>query len=70
MLFTGDNLDGVLMTGNEVKTVTSLPPSALRVVQCNNVILSSNKLPSSAAFSTPVISTGTTHIIQSSNSWN
>lgn len=69
MLFSGDNLEGILMDGNEVKTVTSLPPSAVRVGQCNNVILSANKLPSSATFSTPVISTGTTNIIHSSNSW-
>lgn len=70
MLFTGDNLDGLTMAVNEVKTVTSLPPSAVSVVQCNNVILSSNKLPSSAVLSTPVISTGTTNLIQSTNSWN
>ena len=70
MLFTGDNLDGIIIAGNEVKTVSALPPSALRVNQCNNVILSANKFPSSAVFSTPVISTGTTNMIESSNSWN
>ena len=70
MLFNGDNLDGVVIAGNEVKTVTSMPASALRVTQCVNVILSTNKFPSSAAFSTPVITTGTSNIIQYANSWN
>lgn len=70
MLFNGENMDGIVMAGNEVKTVTTLPQCALRVVQCNNVILSANKFPSSASFSTPVIATGTTNIIQASNSWN
>ena len=70
MLFSGNNMDGLMMSGNEVKTVTGVPPGVVSVIGCNNVIVSANKLPSSAVPSTPVVSTGTTNIIQSSNSWN
>ena len=70
LLFTGNNLGDLMMAANEVKTITTLPANVMRVVQCGNVILSVNKLPSSAVFSTPVISTGTVNMIEYSNSWN
>jgi len=70
MLLAGDKLDGIVMAGNEVKSITSLPTSVLQVTNCNNVILSANKLPSSATFSTPVVMTGTTNVINTSNTWN
>ena len=70
LLFSGANLGDVMMAANEVKTITTLPPNVLRVVQCGNVILSVNKLPTSAVFSTPVIATGTINMIEYSNSWN
>ena len=70
VLFTATNLDDILLDGNEVKTITVAPPSVLQVIQCKNVIVSANQLPSGAAISTPVISTGSIHVIESSNSWN
>ena len=70
LLFNGNNLDGVLLYGNEVKSITTVPPNMARATMCNNVIFSANKIPTSAVFSTPVIATGTTNIIQSSNTWN
>lgn len=70
LMFSGNDLDGVMLVENEIKTVSTLPSSVARVAQCNNVVISSNKLPASATISTPVIDTGTTNIIQASNSWN
>ena len=69
-LFTGNCLKDVILSANEVKSVTTVPPNMIKVLNSENVVLSSNKMPTSVVFSTPVVSTGTTNLINVSNTWN
>lgn len=69
-LFAGDFLNEAILVNNTVKTVTTAPTTLVTVLSSNNVIISGNKLPSGTAVDTPVKSTGTTNLINTSNSWN
>jgi len=69
-LFAGDYLNDAVLTNNTVKTVTTVPATLITVLSSTNVIIAGNKLPSSTTIETPVRSTGTTNLIDVSNSWN
>ena len=69
-MFSGRYLDDVIIAGNKVTQVSSAPANLINVTQSNNVIISGNTLPSGVNISQPVVSTGTTNILQNANSWN
>ena len=69
-LFAGDYLNEAVIANNTVKTVTTVPTTLVTVLSSDNVIVAGNKLPSGTSVETPVNSTGTTNLINVSNSWN
>ena len=69
-LFAGDYLNEAVLANNTIKTVTTAPATLITVLSSNNVIIAGNKLPSGTSIATPVKSTGTTNLINVSNSWN
>ena len=69
-LFYGDYLNEAVLTNNTIKSVTSVPTTLISVLSSTNVIIVGNKLPSGTTVSTPVKSTSTTNLINTSNSWN
>ncbi len=70
LLFSGDYLDNVVIADNEVTSVTKLPSKLISAVQSKNIIITGNTLPTGTTVTTPVVSTGTTNLIDTSNSWN
>lgn len=69
-MFNGRYLDDVILSNNQVSTVTTAPSNLVTVTSSSNVVIVGNTLPSSSSVSSPVISTGTTNLVQASNSWN
>lgn len=69
-LFYGRHLDDVILSNNQVVSVTRVPSSMVSVTNSSNVIIVGNTLPSGTSVTDPVISTGTTNLVQTSNSWN
>ena len=69
-LFYGRYLDDVILSNNNVVSVSGSPASVVSVTSSSNVIIVGNSLPSGTSVSSPVISTGTTNLTQSSNSWD
>ena len=69
-LFSGDFLDDVIISNNEVKSVKIPPTNLINVVDSKNVIISGNTVPSTVSLEEPVKSTNTTNLVQSGNSWN
>lgn len=69
-LFAGDYLNEAVVANNTVKSVTTAPATLITILSSDNVIIAGNKLPSGTSIETPVKSTGTTNLIDVSNSWN
>ena len=69
-LFAGDYLNEAVLANNTIKTVTTAPATLITVLSSDNVIIAGNKLPTGTTIDTPVKSTGTTNLINVSNSWN
>ncbi|MBR5726597.1 MAG: right-handed parallel beta-helix repeat-containing protein [Muribaculaceae bacterium] len=69
-LFNGRYLDDVILSNNKVTSVSSAPSNMVTVTNSSNVIIVGNTLPSGSSVSDPVDSTGTTNLVQASNSWN
>lgn len=70
LLFTGQYLDDVIVTNNEVTSVTTTPSKFVSITNCKNAVVAGNKVPADVTVSTPVVSTNTTNIIDASNTWN
>ena len=68
-MFKGRYLDDVIISNNEVRSVTMAPSVLISVNNSSNVIVVGNQLPSGTSVSTPVEATGATNLVQSSNSW-
>ena len=69
-LFYGRYIDDLIISNNVVESVSTEPSSVISITNSSNVIIVGNSLPSGAGISSPVISTGTTNLTQSSNSWD
>ena len=69
-LFTGPYLDDVIVTNNEVTSVTTTPSRFVSITNSKNAVVAGNKVPTDVTVSTPVVSTNTTNIIDVSNTWN
>ena len=70
VMFSGDYLDNVMISNNEVASVTKVPSKVISAVQSRNVIITGNMLPADVTIATPVVSTDTSNLIDVSNSWN
>ena len=70
VLFSGNYLDNLLFSNNEVESVTKVPSKLINVVQSKNVIITGNTLPADVTLDVPVVSTNTSNLIDVSNSWN
>ena len=68
-LFMGRYLDDVILSNNEVRSMAGTPTTVISVKDSENVIVVGNQLPDGVSVSKPVVSTGTTNLINSSNSW-
>ncbi len=69
LLLSGRFLDDLVFSNNTVKSVSGSPSSLISVTDSKNVIIVGNKMPSGSSVSNPVVSTGTTNLINDSNSW-
>jgi hypothetical protein len=69
LMFSGCYLDEVIISNNTVRSMAATPSNIISVKNSENVIVVGNQLPSGASVSNPVVSTGTTNLIDSSNSW-
>ena len=69
-LFAGTYLDDVVITKNTVTSVSSTPAELIRITNSSDVIVAGNTLPPGVKITTPVKSTNTTNLINTSNSWN
>ena len=69
-LFSGGYLDDVIVSNNQVTSVTTVPTNLIKVKESNNVVIVGNTLPSGTEVSTPVDSSNTTNLISASNSWD
>ena len=70
LLFSGDYLNEAVLANNTIKSVTTVPATLINVVSSDDIIIAGNKLPTGTTIETPVKSTGTTNLINVSNSWN
>ena len=70
VMFSGDYLDNVIISNNEVESVTKVPSKLISAVASKNVIITGNTMPADVTLETPVVSDNTTDLINASNSWN
>ena len=70
MLFAGDYIDNMMFTGNEVTSVSKAPSKLISITQSLNVVIAGNTLPADVTITTPVVSTSTSNLIDTANSWN
>lgn len=69
IIFVGNYLNNVIISNNEVKSVTATPGNYIIVLDSDAVVVSGNSVTgASAAY--PINSTNTTNLVQSGNSWN
>ena len=69
-MFSGGYLDDVVISSNTVNSTSATPSSLINVTNSKNVIIVGNTLPSGVSVSSPVVSTNSTNVINTSNSWN
>ena len=69
-LFAGDYLDNVIISNNEITSVTSVPSRLISVAQSKNLVITGNSLPTDVSIATPVVTATTTGLIETFNSWN
>lgn len=70
VLFSGLYLDDVVFTKNKVQSVTSTPSALIKLNNVNDVIIVGNNLPTGTSVSTPIIESGVSNMVNTSNSWN
>lgn len=70
VMFSGDYLDNVMLNNNEVESIANVPSKLINAIQSRNVIITGNTLPDDVSIDNPVVSTNTSNLIESSNSWN
>ena len=69
-LFSGQYLDDVILTNNEVKSVSTAPSRFVSITNSKNAVVAGNTVPADVNVSTPVVSTNTTNLLDVSNTWN
>ncbi len=69
-MFSADYIDNMMFTGNEVTSVTQVPSKLISITQSLNIVITGNTLPADVNITTPVVSTSTSNLINTSNSWN
>jgi hypothetical protein len=69
-MFAGYSIDNIVLLNNKVTSITQSPSSLINLSSCGNVIIVGNTLPYGTSISRPVSSSGTSNVINTSNSWN
>ena len=70
LLFTGQYLDNVIISNNEITSVAKVPSKLVNATKSTNLIITGNSLPEGVSIATPVVTTETSDVIDASNSWN
>lgn len=70
IMFSGNYLNDVVISGNTVESVTSVPTTLIKTNGSNGVIITGNTLPSGTSVSQPVTATNATNLVDANNSWN
>ena len=69
-IFYGDNLNDVIISNNDVISVTTVPSSFIKVLESDAVVIVGNTISSGTSISQPVDMTNSTNVVESGNSWN
>lgn len=69
-MFAGNYLDDVIITNNQITSVSIVPSTLISSNNSNGLIIVGNTLPSGTSVSTPVTANGSTNVVQASNSWD
>lgn len=69
-MFSGNYLEDVIISKNQIETVTVAPSTLITSNYSNGLIIVGNTLPSGASISKPVTANNTTNLVNASNSWN
>ena len=69
-MFSGNYLEDVIISKNQIETVSVVPSTLITSNYSNGLIIVGNTLPSGVSISKPVTANNTTNMVNASNSWN